>query len=393
MVRRLRVIALNLVVWWGVYERSRFLGEWDTWTASLGRRTASSAAVGHSLQSGCTHPISTRSAINGTSIHRFILLASTVGSGVRVLALRRPSSASRRVHPSCSSTSTQLPSYPTLSPSVETVPCPSSLHTCPTAAHRVVRTNGTAPVPHPRLFRAVCGMRKAHGYQHNLPRGAAPMAQRHFLLRLAHRRVAHHCPRVAHPCGSPGATRPPACACHLQVRQRHRLAVLCPSARAHSGLRRLAPRISRLVRRIPVSRIHLPTVGAHYTCLDQRTPYHRRHCDLGVPLYPTHLSSERTSANAGHKTEVRALGLAWHALCHSLSARSHTDLIRGATGRADNPRIRERHAALAASTRGLSERAFCQSRGRTCTSTTGLASETGQGQGPAEMTADTRRLS
>ena len=49
MVGGLAIIALSLIVRWGVYERSRCLDEWDAWTASLGRKIMSSAAVGAAL--------------------------------------------------------------------------------------------------------------------------------------------------------------------------------------------------------------------------------------------------------------------------------------------------------------------------------------------------------
>ena len=43
------MIALSLIVGWGVYECSRSLGEWDAWTVCLGRRIVLSAPVGGGL--------------------------------------------------------------------------------------------------------------------------------------------------------------------------------------------------------------------------------------------------------------------------------------------------------------------------------------------------------
>ena len=45
MVGGLGVIALSLLVGWGVYERSRSLSKWDARTRSLGGKIMSSAAV------------------------------------------------------------------------------------------------------------------------------------------------------------------------------------------------------------------------------------------------------------------------------------------------------------------------------------------------------------
>jgi hypothetical protein len=59
--------------------------------------------------------------------------------------------------------------------------------------------------------------------EHGLPRGRAPVVQRHVLLRVGHRRDAQRCPRVANPCGSPGAIRHPAGGDHIQVGQWDRL--------------------------------------------------------------------------------------------------------------------------------------------------------------------------
>jgi len=49
MVGGLGVIALSLLVGWGVYERSRSLSEWDAWTGSVGKKIMTPATVGAAL--------------------------------------------------------------------------------------------------------------------------------------------------------------------------------------------------------------------------------------------------------------------------------------------------------------------------------------------------------
>jgi len=49
MVGGLGVLALSILVGWGVYERSRSLDEWDAWIESLGGKIMSSTAVGAAL--------------------------------------------------------------------------------------------------------------------------------------------------------------------------------------------------------------------------------------------------------------------------------------------------------------------------------------------------------
>jgi phosphatidylinositol glycan class O len=90
MVGGLGVVALSLVVGWGVYERSRSLGEWDAWTASLGRRIASSAVVGAALASVVPTLFRGVQQSRGVSLHQFILFGASVGSGIRVLISAPP---------------------------------------------------------------------------------------------------------------------------------------------------------------------------------------------------------------------------------------------------------------------------------------------------------------
>lgn len=90
MMGGLVVIALSLVVGWGVYERSRFLGEWYAWTACLGRRIVLSAAVGAAL-AGIAHTLFQSIQLsNGVTIFQFILFGASVSSGVGVLSSAPP---------------------------------------------------------------------------------------------------------------------------------------------------------------------------------------------------------------------------------------------------------------------------------------------------------------
>jgi GPI ethanolamine phosphate transferase 3 subunit O len=90
MVGGLGVVTLSLVVGWGVYERSRSLGEWDTWTTSLGRKIASSSAIGAALASVVPTLFRGVQQFDGVSLHQFILFGVSVGSGVRVLISAPP---------------------------------------------------------------------------------------------------------------------------------------------------------------------------------------------------------------------------------------------------------------------------------------------------------------
>ena len=90
MMGGLVVIALSLVVGWGVYERSGSLGEWDAWTACLGRRIVLSSAVGATL-AGIAHTLLRSVQLsNGVTLYQSILFGASVSSGVRVLSSAPP---------------------------------------------------------------------------------------------------------------------------------------------------------------------------------------------------------------------------------------------------------------------------------------------------------------
>ena len=253
MVGGLAIIALSLIVGWGVYERSRCLDEWDAWTASLGRKITSSAAVGAALATVAHIVFRSFRLLSGVTLRQLIYPLWSVRQFWRpcpqFCAAQAPYLVVR-AHPIAPFNFYSIQLLHLLGrPRYTVFP---SLHTRPTGAYRIVCTNGPAPVSHSRLFRPFCGMCEAHGSQHGLPRGATPVVQRHVLLRLGRRRVTHPHTRVAHSCGSPGTVRYSSGAGHLQVRQRHRHSsptVLRP-ARADRGLGVLASRIARRVRRI-----------------------------------------------------------------------------------------------------------------------------------------------
>lgn len=90
MMGGLGVVALSLLVGWGVYERSLSLGQWDAWTTSLGRRIASSAVMGAALASVVPTLFQGVQQFDGVSLHQFILFGLSVGSGVRVLISAPP---------------------------------------------------------------------------------------------------------------------------------------------------------------------------------------------------------------------------------------------------------------------------------------------------------------
>jgi len=90
MVGGLGVIALSLLVGWGVYERSRSLGDWDAWTASLGRKIMSSAAVGAVLATVAHIIFRSFQLSNGVNLSQCILFGASIGSGMRVLSSAPP---------------------------------------------------------------------------------------------------------------------------------------------------------------------------------------------------------------------------------------------------------------------------------------------------------------
>ena len=185
-----------------------------------------------------------------------------------------------------------------------------SLHTCPTGAYHIICTNGAATVSHPRLVFPFFDMCKAYGSQHGPPRGATPVVQRHFLLRLGRRRITHPCTRVAHSCGSPGTStvQYPAGAGHLQVRQRHRLSypTVRRSTRADRGLSVLAPRIT--AREYPEF-LDLRRARTILALTNMPATFGSTALWALVPV-ALHLSLERAPVRAGHKTEIRVLGFA-----------------------------------------------------------------------------------
>jgi len=85
MVGGLGVIALSLVVGWGVYERSRSLGEWDNSVSPLGRVTLMSTGVGAALGAAAHVPLRSLQSFYGVSLFQLILFGASVTSGVWVL--------------------------------------------------------------------------------------------------------------------------------------------------------------------------------------------------------------------------------------------------------------------------------------------------------------------
>ena len=85
MVGGLGVIALSLVVGWGVYERSRSLGEWDNSVSPLGRVTLISTSVGAALGAAAHVPLRNFQPLHGVSLLQFVLFGASVTSGVWVL--------------------------------------------------------------------------------------------------------------------------------------------------------------------------------------------------------------------------------------------------------------------------------------------------------------------
>ena len=85
MVGGLGVIALSLVAGWGVYERSRSLGEWDNSMSSLGPVTLLSTGVGAALGAAAHIPLRSFQPFHGVSLFQLILFGASVTSGVWVL--------------------------------------------------------------------------------------------------------------------------------------------------------------------------------------------------------------------------------------------------------------------------------------------------------------------
>ncbi|KAH8990586.1 hypothetical protein EDB92DRAFT_1816763 [Lactarius akahatsu] len=85
MVGGLGVIALSLVVGWGIYERSRSLGEWDDSVSPLGRATLISTVVGAALGAAAHVPLQNVQQFHGVSLFQLVLFGASVTSGVWVL--------------------------------------------------------------------------------------------------------------------------------------------------------------------------------------------------------------------------------------------------------------------------------------------------------------------
>jgi len=90
MVGGLGVIVLSLIVGWGIYERSRSLGEWDLWTMSLGGKIALSASAGAALASVAYAFVKRFDLLDGIVLYQVILFSASVSSGVRVLISAPP---------------------------------------------------------------------------------------------------------------------------------------------------------------------------------------------------------------------------------------------------------------------------------------------------------------
>jgi len=164
------------------------------------------------------------------------------------------------------------------------------------------------PVSHPRLFLPFGDMCRAYG-SHGLPRGATPLVQRHFLLRLGRRRVTYPRTRVAPSCSSPGTVRYPAGASHLQVRQQHRLILPCvvpPTLIAcsacwllelldASGAYEYPEYLDLRLARTILALTSMPATPG------STAPW----APIPVAL---HVSTQRAPTGTGHKTEIRVLG-------------------------------------------------------------------------------------
>jgi phosphatidylinositol glycan class O len=85
MIGGLGVIALSLVVGWGVYERSRSLSEWDNSVSPLGRVTLISAGVGAAVGAAAHVPLRSLQPFHGVSLFHLVLFGASVTSGVWVI--------------------------------------------------------------------------------------------------------------------------------------------------------------------------------------------------------------------------------------------------------------------------------------------------------------------
>jgi phosphatidylinositol glycan class O len=90
MVGGLGIIALSLIVGWGVYGRSRSVSEWDLWIASLSGTVTLSAVVGAALAAVAYLFSRSSQVLNGITVYQSILFGASIGSGVRVLISAPP---------------------------------------------------------------------------------------------------------------------------------------------------------------------------------------------------------------------------------------------------------------------------------------------------------------
>ena len=90
MMGGLGVIALSLIVGWGIYERSRSLGEWDLWTTSVGGVIALSASAGSALAAVAYALAKRFELLDGITLYQAILFGASISSGTRVLISAPP---------------------------------------------------------------------------------------------------------------------------------------------------------------------------------------------------------------------------------------------------------------------------------------------------------------
>ncbi|KAI0263618.1 hypothetical protein BC834DRAFT_938601 [Gloeopeniophorella convolvens] len=90
MVGGLGVIALSLAVGWSVFERSRSLEQWDSWTASLRRSIAVFGGAGAALGVVAYMPLQSLKQFQGVSLLQLALFGASIGSGTRVFVSAFP---------------------------------------------------------------------------------------------------------------------------------------------------------------------------------------------------------------------------------------------------------------------------------------------------------------
>jgi phosphatidylinositol glycan class O len=90
MVGGLGVIALSLIVGWGIYERSHSLGEWEIWTTSLVGMIGLSTGAGAALAAVAHTLVGRFKLLDGITLYQSVLFGASVSSGVRVLISAPP---------------------------------------------------------------------------------------------------------------------------------------------------------------------------------------------------------------------------------------------------------------------------------------------------------------